>query len=287
MFNKESEARIRLAKEIAGKCPMEYGKEIIIVGSVSRNLADEDSDIEIEFLADDSISEEDRINWIKQIGGTDMLPYGAPIGDGSVWIIFKYEGCWIEAGWQTISRMKDNIDSIMKDKAIAHDKLVLASTLRDAISIRDNGMLRDLQEQLNFYSQELQKDIITDTINPWTVDLAIEARKMLAKRADKMPFLQRMIPDVQRILRILHAINKQWEPDWKWTKHMISNLEVKPQNLEERIDSIICVKDAEENLNNCFELIKDTLLLIPEELELGETVADIIKKLDATEMPKH
>lgn len=287
MFNKESEARIRLAKEIAGKCPMEYGKEIIIVGSVSRNLADEDSDIEIEFLADDSISEEDRINWIKQIGGTDMLPYGAPIGDGSVWIIFRYEGCWIEAGWQTISRMKDNIDSIMKDKAIAHDKLVLASTLRDAISIRDNGMLRDLQEQLNFYSQELQKDIITDTINPWTVDLAIEARKMLAKRADKMPFLQRMIPDVQRILRILHAINKQWEPDWKWTKHMISNLEVKPQNLEERIDSIICVKDAEENLNNCFELIKDTLLLIPEELELGETVADIIKKLDATEMPKH
>jgi hypothetical protein len=282
IFNKECEARIKSAREIASKCSIEYGREIIIVGSVSRNLADEDSDIEIEFLVDDLISEENRINWIKQIGGTDICPYGAPIGDGSVWIIFKYKDYWIEAGWQTISSMKNNINSIIEGKVITHDKLILASVLKDAIFIRDNGILSDLQGQLNLYPEELQKDIIANTIEPWTMDLAIAVRKMLSKREDKMPLLQRMIPDIQKILRILYAINKQWEPDWKWTNYIISNLEIKPQNLEERIDSIICIKDTKENLKNCFELIKDTLLLIPKDLELGETVANILKNIDTT-----
>jgi hypothetical protein len=281
-FNKECEARIKLAREIASKCSIEYGREIIIVGSVSRNLADEDSDIEIEFLVDNLISEENRINWIKQIGGTDICPYGEPIGDGSVWIIFKYKDCWIEAGWQTISSMKNNINSIIEGKVITHEKLILASVLKDAIFIRNNGILSDLQGQLNLYPEELQKDIISNTIEPWTMGLPIAVRKMLSKREDKIPFLQRMIPDIQKILRILYAINRKWEPDWKWTKNIISNLEIKPENLEERIDSIICIKDTKENLKNCFELIKDTLLLIPKELELGETVADILRNIDTT-----
>jgi len=282
IFNKECEDRIKLAREIASKCSIEYGREIFIVGSVSRNLADEDSDIEIEFLVDDLISEENRINWIKQIGGTDIRPYGAPIVDGSVWIIFKYKDYWIEAGWQTISSMKNNINLIIEGKVITHDKLILASVLKDAIFIRDNGILSSLQGQLNLYPEKLQKDIIANTIDPWTMGLSIAVRKMLSKREDKIPFLQRMIPDIQRILRILYAINRQWEPDWKWTKNIINNLEIKPQNLEERIDSIICIKDTKENLKNCFELIKDTLLLIPKDLELGETVADILKNIDTT-----
>lgn len=282
IFNEECESRIKIAREIASKCSTEYGREIIIVGSVSRNLADEDSDIEIEFLVDNLISEENMINWIKQIGGTDIYPYGAPIGDGSVWIIFKYKDYWIESGWQTISSMKNNINSIIEGKIITHDKLILASVLKDAIFIRDDGILSDLQGQLNLYPEELQKDIIANTIEPWTMGLAIAVRKMLSKRDDKIPFLQRMIPDIQRILRILYAINSQWEPDWKWTKNIISNLDIKPQNLEERIDSIICLKDTKENLKNCFELIKDTLLLIPKDLELGETIEDILKNIDTT-----
>jgi hypothetical protein len=284
MFNAECEARIKVAKEIAGKCSLEYGKEIVIVGSVSRNLADENSDIEIEFLVNNLMPEEDRINWIKQIGGTDIYPYGAPIGDGSVWIIFKYKDYWIEAGWQTISSMKNNINPIAAGKVCTHDKLILASTFRDAISIRDNGILRDVQGQLKLYPEKLQKDIILNTIKPWTIDLSIEARKMLSKRGDKMPFLERMIPDIQKILRILYAVNRQWEPDWKWTKYIVSNLKIKPQNLEERIDSIICIKDTKENLNNCFELIKDTLFLIPKDLELGDIVADIMKNINTTRL---
>ncbi|GAA0076621.1 hypothetical protein UT300005_09990 [Clostridium sp. CTA-5] len=46
------------------------------------------------------------------------------------------------------------------------------------------------------------------------------------------------------------------------------------------IISIICIEDTKDNLNNCFNLIKDTLLLIPKELELNEMITDIINNIN-------
>lgn len=279
IISEECRSRIKLAEEIASKCLMEYGKEIIITGSVSRDLADEDSDIEIEFLVDNLMSECDMVNWIKEIGGTEIHPYGAPIGDGSVWIIFKYKEYWIEVGWQKIDTMRDNIKVILTGEVYTHDKLTLASTFKNAIFIRKNGILDSLQEELYSYPDDLQQKIIMNTISPWTIDLGLNVRRVLAKREDKIPLLERMIADIHRVLRILYALNKQWEPDWKWTKHIVKDLDIKPENLIDRINSIICIKDCEESLKACFKLIYDTLSLIPEDVEYN-TVRKIMNNIN-------
>lgn len=278
IISEECRSRIKLAEEIASKCPIEYGKEIIITGSVSRGLADESSDIEIEFLVDDLMPECDMVNWIKEIGGTEIYPYGAPIGDGSVWIIFKCKDYWIEAGWQKINTMRNNIKSIIEGEVYTHDKLTLASTFKNAIFIRKNRILDSLQEELNSYPDELQKKIIMNTIGPWTVELGLNVRRVLAKRDDKIPLLERMIADIHRVLRILYAVNKQWEPDWKWTKHIVKDLDIKPENLIDRIDSIICIRNSEESLKTCFQLIHDTLSLIPEDIEYN-TIRKIMSNI--------
>lgn len=279
IITKECEKRTELAKEIADKCPEEYGKEIIIAGSVSRGLADENSDIEIEFLVDNMISQQDRVNWIKEIGGTEICPYGSPIFDGSEWIIFKYKDCWIEAGWQIYSNMVDNIRQIIEGKVYTHDRLILASVLENAIFLRENEILINLQKELNFYPDRLQQKIIMNTIESWNIELALKVRTVLAKRNDKIPLLERMISDVHWVLRILYAINKQWEPDWKWTNHIIDDLEIKPENLKERINSIVCINNTTKNLENCFNLICDTLDLIPEDIKSNETVQKVIKSI--------
>lgn len=222
----------------------------------------------------------DMVSWIKEIGGAEIQPYGAPIGDGSVWIIFKYKDCWIEAGWQKIDTMRDNIKSILAGEVYTHDKLILASTFKNAIFIRKNEILSSLQEKLSFYPDNLQQKIIMNTISPWTIDLGLNVRRVLAKREDKIPLLERMIADVHRVLRILYAINKQWEPDWKWTKHIVNDLDIKPENLIERVDSIICIKNSEESLKNCFQLIYDTLSLIPEDVESKNTIRKIIDNIN-------
>lgn len=278
-LNKECDARLKIAREIEKKCSEKLGREIIIVGSVSRGLADEDSDIEIEFLVDNIVSETERINWIKEIGGTEIYPYGAPIGDGSEWIIFKYEDYWIEAGWQKINVMEDNLKTILEGKVYTHDKLILAWVLKNAIFIRKDGVVSNLKEDLILYQDLLQEKIIMNTISAWTVDLGLKVRKTLAKRGDKIPLLERMILDIHRILRILFAVNKQWEPDWKWIKYILKDLEVKPANLEERIDSIICITNPEDSIKNCFDLIQDTLLLIPENLKAKETIINIMNNI--------
>ena len=109
---------------------------------------------------------------------------------------------------QTIDAMKNNVNLIIRNKETLHSKLILGSTIKDASPIRDNGILKDMQNQLNFHPVELQKKIIRDTINSWNVDLAMEVRKTLSKREDIIPFLERMIADVKSVLRILYAIKR-------------------------------------------------------------------------------
>lgn len=280
-FSTLCKTRIELAQEIAGKCPLEYGREILIVGSVSRNLADADSDIEIEFLTDESIAEKELLDWIEIIGGTDVHPYGAPLWDGSVWIIFRYGEHWIEAGWQTLPAMQKNVASLLEGQVIAHDRLLLASVVKEALVIRDSGTLRGLQKQLDHYPSGLQKAILEAALAPWTIPLGMAVRRNLAKRNDKIPYLQRLIPDVERVFRILYALNKRWEPEWKWTHQIFRDLEIKPENLEARVDDILCAADPSHSLRCCFELMTDTLLLIPEALDLGATVDAVLKNIDA------
>lgn len=271
--------KIKLAEEIRDKCPLELGKEIIIIGSVSRGYADEYSDVEIEFLVDNIIPECDRITWIKSIGGTDICPYPAPLSDGSEWIIFKYTGCWIESGWQKINDMKEILTEVMQGKSCSHERLVLTSAIKSAIIIRNSGIISSLQKDLFNYPKELARNIIINTVHPWNIELGLTARRTLSRRDDKIPLLQSMIGDINRVLRILFAINMQWEPDWKWTKYIVRNLNIKPENLLARIDSIICLTDSEKNFNNCLALIYDALELIPEELKEEPEIKKAIENI--------
>ena len=280
ILNKNCEDRLVIAREIAAKCNEEVIKEILVVGSVSRNLSDKNSDIEIEFLSDILITEEDRFKLIKQIGGTDITPYEQPIGDGSCWIIFRYKEYYIEAGFQSIAKMQDNIKQIVEGYEYSHDSLVLASTMKNAICIRNVGVLDKIKKQLEIYPEGLQKKIIEDTIKGWQINLSIEMRLILAERGDALPLLERMILDVKRILRILYAVNKQWEPDWKWLSYIVNGLKVKPEDLEKRVNSILHLQENFKSLENCFQLIKDTLNLIPDTLELSKEINHILNLLE-------
>lgn len=279
-LNKESEIRYKVAEEVAFKCPSSIGKEIIVVGSVSRGVADRNSDIEIELLNENIPSEKERVDWIKQIGGTQITSYGGPIADGSMWIIFKYKDFWIEAGWQSFKTMEENVDNILKGEIIDHDRLLLPWVIRNAIGINEGDLIKKLREDLNAYPDILQKKIIISSLKGLTITLASQVKKALAERDDKLPLLERLIGDVKRVLRILFALNKEWEPDWKRIQYIVEDLEVKPNDLYDRIDCIITLKDSLESLDKCFELIKDTLLLIPRELDENMYIDIILKDIN-------
>lgn len=279
-IKKENDIRRKIAEEIAYKCPSSIGKEIIIVGSVSRGNADENSDIEMEFLTDTIPTEKERINWIREIGGTQITPYGEPISDGSMWVIFKYKDYWMETGWQSFESMKKNVESILKGEIISHDRMLIAWVIKNAICLTEGNLISNLKEDLNIYPDILQKKIIESSLKSLRLTLALKVKNALAQRMDKIPLLERLIIDVKRILRILFALNSEWEPDWKRIDDIIEDLVVKPKNLSSRINRIITVNNTLESLSTCFKLIKDTLLLIPKELDKNNDVHLIIKDID-------
>ena len=73
-----------------------------------------------------------------------------------------------------------------------------------------------------------------------------------------------VVGDVGSVLRILCALNRQWEPDWKWLRERTETFDVAPERLPERIDGIFSSQSAERAVELCLELVLDTLRLIPE-----------------------
>lgn len=285
-MNMESKLRYKIAEEIASKCPLNIGEEIIVVGSVSRGVADENSDIEIEFLTESIPSKNERVKWINQIGGTEITPYGAPISDGSMWIIFKYKGIWIEAGWQSLKSMKENVRNILNGDIIDHDRLLLPWIINNAICITEGDIIKKLKKDLNVYPDILHKRIILSSLKGLTITLGLKVKKALAEREDKIPLLERLIVDIKRVLRILFALNKEWEPDWKRIKYIVEDLAIKPNDLYDRINRIVTLNNSQKSLETCFELIKDTLALIPRELDVNGDIELIINDINEIQKGK-
>lgn len=278
-LNQACRERLKIVEKMAAQCPAELATDIMVTGSVSRGLSDDNSDIEILFLANRVLPEERRIEWIREIGGREIQSYSGPIGDRSEWLIFRYEEYWVEAGWQPVTQLTAQLEQILSAQEYSHDKLRAASIIQYAIGVRDSGLLAIWQAALRQYPTPLQQAILSSTIAPWTLDLGIQVRRVLASRDDRIPLLERIIADVHRVLRILFAVNRQWEPDWKWIPHIVEQLAIRPPRLAERINTIVCLQDPEACVQDCFALIRDTLLLLPDEWQTRPEVQRILENV--------
>lgn len=103
---KASRIRYQLAQEVAQACPPELGREIALTGSVSRGLADDDSDIEWLTWVETLPSAEERVAWLREVGATEIIPAERAIGDGSIWAWSRYSGVCLETGWQTVGEQE-------------------------------------------------------------------------------------------------------------------------------------------------------------------------------------
>lgn len=90
---------------------------------------------------------------------------------------------------------------------------------------------------------------------------------------------ERLVRDTHNALRVLFALNRQWEPDWKWIRHATANLTVKPERLVERINEIFTLPDLERSVATCQKLIYDTLLLASSSYDVGRAIRIIEESL--------
>jgi hypothetical protein len=74
--------------------------------------------------------------------------------------------------------------------------------------------------------------------------------------------------DAERILRIVFALNRRWEPPrWKWLRDYAGTLTVSPAGLVDRIDAALLSGEPPEASRALAELGLETLELVPAEIE--------------------
>lgn len=85
----------------------------------------------------------------------------------------------------------------------------------------------------------------------------------LARPGERLSRIERMLDDVQRILKLLYALNRIWQPTTKRLALRVGALAVKPDRLAERIDEALAEQDPTRALRLITQLQLDTVNLAP------------------------
>lgn len=258
----ESRRRAALAAEFVRSCPLALGQEIAITGSVARGVADMDSDIELNFWTETLPSREERERWLCA-ADTEAPHPDMPDADGTVWATVRLQGTWIEAGWQTIGAQEELLRGILAGEVLSHDRFVVADATIHAVPLRSGGLLANWQRQLSQYPEALRERVIADNTAVWQMPHAVGGRWTLCRRSDEPALTQRLLWGFANIWSLLFALNRRWEPDRKWLHQNVAELTIAPEHFADRVYAIFGSQPSEQRVAICFELILDTLALLP------------------------
>lgn len=271
--------RYAIAQRIAALAPVSFGQESVLTGSASRGVADAVSDIEMMFYGDALPPYVERERWFRSIDARDVVLDREAPGDQEVWATLYVDNIYVEAGWRVITAHEHDVENIVAGNVTEHMSLMLAWILQHAVSLRTQGALTRWQEMLTHYPEILPQKIIDQANGWWAQPQGFAIRWALLSRKEPMALAERLLADIRLLLRILFAINHQWEPDWKWLRAETERLQVKPERLIERISDIFSMQQNEQTIARYLLLIRDTLKLVPALYDVTRALANVEESL--------
>jgi hypothetical protein len=96
-------------------------------------------------------------------------------------------------------------------------------------------------------------------------------------RDARLALVDRLTGYLERGLRILFALNRRWEPDFKWVASEALRLVVKPGELVS--------ENPRESVRTCLALLIDILTLAGEEYDVSVARERIKEALDENHLP--
>lgn len=280
-FTEESRVRYEIAQQLCNSCPVEMGKEIALTGSVSRGTADKNSDIELNLWVNHIPDRETRRSWLMSIGCEGMVLDREESIDGTVWGHFYFQGFLVEIGWQVIDAIDRELQAFLRGDVTDHRKLVKAWVLENALPLRSGGEIESWKKRLQYYPDVLQRALISDALHEWNHPHILNSRWSLVQRGERFSVIQQVSADLQRVFRILFAINRRWEPDWKWFKFVTRDLLHVPASFQNRVESILIEDDLYIKVRNTLELVADTLVLASMKYDVSEAEENVRTSLNA------
>ena len=130
------------------------------------------------------------------------------------------------------------------------------------MALRTVGLLATWQARLRHYPEELAARRIEDAALTWG-GYAPAGMLTLARPGERLALVERLVDDASRVVKIVCAINRVWQPTYKRLAARVAPLAVKPVRLAERIELALTEPDPRRAMLVMTELQAETVALAP------------------------
>jgi predicted nucleotidyltransferase len=256
MPTEQSDALRSVAQRVADALPASV-EEVVLTGSVSRGVADDVSDIEMLIVTPGEPDLNECFSLAADAGLTDLGSWG-PQGMPTKRVSGYREGVPLELIWWSHAHAEAAVDAIF-----AGEPSTSADAFANGVALRTSGLLAQWQERLRHYPDELANARIEDAAMTWG-GFAPAGLLTIIRPGERLSMIERMVDDAARIVRLVFALNRVWEPTMKRLALRVEPLAIKPDRMAERIDEALTEADPRRAVLLMTELQLDTVLLAPD-----------------------
>jgi len=255
--NERSQQLRDLAQCVVDALPPEVAEEVVLTGSVSRGVADEISDVEMLIVTPEPIELAACFEHARAAGLEELDTWGAQ-GTPTQRVSGFRQGVPLELIWWSREYAESSIDAILLG-----DTSSAADAISNGIALRTSGSLSRWQARLSAYPDDLAAARIEEAALTWG-GFAPAGLLTLARPGEQLARIERMLDDASRVLRIVYALNRVWQPTHKRLAARAASLAVKPARLAERIEEALSESDPRRALLVMTELQSETVALAPD-----------------------
>lgn len=244
-----------VAERIAAALPPVV-EEVVLTGSVSRGVADEISDIEMLLVTTTRLDLAECFEHASGVGLGNLDTWGVQ-GTEVSRVFGYYEGVPIETIWWPHDFAEPSVAAL-----VSGEQPAAAEALASGIALRTRGLLETWQQRLGIYPEALAAAHIEDAALTWG-GFHPAGFLTLARPGERLALVEYLYHDAVRVLRIVYALNRVWQPTSKRLADRVQALPVKPGRLAERIAEALTEPDPLRAMLVMSELQADTADLAP------------------------
>jgi hypothetical protein len=222
----ESSVELRaLAQRVADALPVGIVEEVILTGSVSRGTADEISDIEMLVVSRDRLDLATCFAHSGAAGLIDLDTWGAE-DTPTRRVSGLCDGVPLELVWQARADAEASIDAVF-----ARDTSPIADAVAHGVGLRTTGLLARWQARLDVYPDDLVLRRVERAASAWG-GYAPAGMLTLARTGERLALIERIVDDAQRVISIVYAVNRVWQPTSKRLASRTAVLALKPDRFQ-------------------------------------------------------
>jgi predicted nucleotidyltransferase len=244
-----------LAQRIADAFPPEV-VEVVLTGSVSRGVADEVSDVEMLVVTDAPLELEGAYAIARGADLEGLDSWGAQ-GVPAKRVSGYLQGEPFELIFWPRAFAEEELEALLGGKLTSS-----ADAIANGVTLRTSGLLAAWQERLREYPDEVAAARIEEAALPWG-GFTPAGLLTIVRPGERLSLMEWMFDGALRVLRIVYAINRVWEPTTKRLAARVEPLAVKPERLADRITEALTEPDPRRALLTLTELQLDTVRLAP------------------------